>query len=115
MYNVVGTTYGALLGIFMLSIQDVIALYFPFVALIKWYGFITLGVLIFNIKPLVKRKYEEPKMEISLKYMREAIAQGNFSEKEIRQLWRDFIVTMLEEIREQSNDTVFRNNTGVTE
>ncbi len=115
LYNIVGTTYGGLVGIFLLSIQDVIAIYIPFVGLIKWYGFIVFGVLVFNIKPLVKRKYEDPKMEMSLKYMREAIAQGNFSEKEIRQLWREYIVAMLKEISVQSNDTVFRNNTGVTE
>ena len=98
LYNVIGTSCGLLVGIFLLSMQDVLSLLFPFIALIKGYGFIAFGVLLFNIKPLVKGKYTDPKIEIKLKYIREMLSEGNFSDSEQRKIWRDAITSISKEL-----------------
>lgn len=94
-YNVQGTCFGCCLGLMLLSLQSVLAVYIPIIALVKWYGFITFGVLIFNIKPIVKNKYEDPVIETQLKYVREIMKEGNLSDKEKRAYWRKTIDNIL--------------------
>lgn len=91
LYNFKGTCSGILFGIFLLSVQDLLALFFPIIGLIKWYGFISFGVLLFNIKPLIKGKYVDPKIEIQLKYVREILNEGNFSNAEKKKIFRDLL------------------------
>lgn len=55
LYNVLGTSYGCLVGLFLLSIQPLIVMFIPILGFIKWYGFITFGILIFNVKPMIRK------------------------------------------------------------
>lgn len=107
LYNVIGTCYGVLCGIVLLSVKDLIILLLPSIGLIKWYGFIAFGVLAFNIKPLVKKKYVDPKIEMQLKYVREMIAEANFSNAEKKQIWRDTIKSISKDF---SNNSHVSNN-----
>lgn len=80
LYNVVGSSLGALMGVIFLSLQNMLAEYCPAIGLIKWYGFIAFGIFIFNIKPLLKT-YEDPKIELNLKYIKEVIQGREFFRK----------------------------------
>lgn len=104
LYNVLGTAYGCLFGLLLLSLQDVAAVYLPVIGLIRWYGFIVFGVLTFNIRPMVKQKYIDPRIEQKLKYVREILNEGNFSEKEKKQHWRKLILEILNELPESAID-----------
>lgn len=95
LYNVTGTSYGVLVGLIILGCQDLITTFFPIFGLIKWYGFIAIGILIFNIKPFVKKEYVDPKMEKQLRYVREVVKEGNFSDKEKRMIWRKTINSII--------------------
>ena len=105
LYNVTGTSYGVLIGLLLLSLQDIISIYIPVFSLIKWYGFIILGILIFNIKPLTSNKYEDPKIEMQLKYIREMIKEGNFTAKEKKQIWENVINSTIIEFSNTTSDT----------
>lgn len=109
LYNVLGTCYGCLLGLTLLSLQEVLAEYIPIIALVKWYGFITFGVLIFNIKLMVKKEYEDPRIEMQLKYLREILKEGNLSDKEKRTYWREAINCILK-ISCESKDNITNKN-----
>ena len=104
LYNVLGTSYGCLFGLLLLSLQKVFALFIPSFGLIKWYGFIAFGVLVFNIPPIVKKKYTDPKIETKLKYTREILKEGNFGEKEKRTIWRDMIISVSRELSEDETN-----------
>lgn len=115
LYNVVGTSLGALVGIIFLSLQDMLATYCPAVGLVRGYGFIAFGILIFNIKPLSKKTYEDPKIELNLKYIREVIQEGNFSEKEKRAIWRKMIDSITNELLDDNNNDNQDDNNNVTD
>ena len=104
-YNVQGTCYGCLFGLTLLSMKSVLAEFFPIIALIKWYGFITFGVLGFNIIPIIKKKYEDPVIETQLKYIREIMKESNLSDKEKRACWRKVIENILKTSSENMNNT----------
>jgi len=104
LYNVLGTSYGVLLGILICSLQDLIASYFPFFSLIKWYGFIVFGVLLFNIKPMVKKEYLDPDIERMLVYIRQGIKEGKFTKAEERALWRNVANSIIREYSKTTND-----------
>jgi len=104
LYNVLGTSYGCLFGLLLLSLQNVFALYIPLFGMIKWYGFIAFGVLTFNIPPIIKKKYTDPKIETRLKYTREILEEGNFGEKEKRIIWRDTIISVSRELSEEATN-----------
>ena len=40
LYNVLGTCYGCLFGLILLSLKEALATYIYIVALVGWYGFI---------------------------------------------------------------------------
>lgn len=105
LYNIVGTSRGVLLGVVLASIQDLIASYFPPVGLIRGYGFIAFGILIFNIKPFVKKKYLDPNIEKQLAYIRQVIKEGKFTESEERALWRKVINSILSEYNQTANNS----------
>ena len=104
LYNVNGTSYGILVGLLLLSLQDAIGTIFPFFLSIKWYGFIVFGVIIFNIKPFIRNKYVDPTIETKLKYVREIAKEGNFSDKETKMVYRKLINNLLEEKYGRTND-----------
>lgn len=110
LYNVLGTSYGVLLGIFLLSLQDVIASFWPIVGLIKGYGFLALGVLLFNIKPMVEKKYVDPNIERQLRYIREMIKEAKFTEQEKRAIWRNAIYSIVADNDEGTDVTSNTNN-----
>ena len=105
LYNIVGTTFGCLVGFLALSFQEAFALYFPLIGKIKWYGFISLGVLLFNIPPLVKKRYMDPEIEKRLKYTREILKEGAFTDKEKKLHWRRLMNTILKEWSEDTANT----------
>lgn len=105
LYNVLGTCYGCLFGLILLSLKAALATYIPIVALVEWYGFISFGILMFNIKPMVKKKYEDPKIEMQLKYLREILKEANLSDKEKRVYWRETINCILNVSTENMNKT----------
>ncbi|RKI74797.1 hypothetical protein [uncultured Clostridium sp.] len=105
LYNVLGTCYGCLFGLILLSLKAALATYIPIVALVEWYGFISFGILMFNIKPMVKKKYEDPKIEMQLKYLREILKEANLSDKEKRVYWRETINCILNISTENMNKT----------
>lgn len=96
MYNIRGTCFGCLMGIILLSLQPVLETFFPVVGNIEWYGFIAFGVLMFNIKSMIKREYEDPRIEMQMKYLREMLKEGKLSDKEKRIYWREAIKCILE-------------------
>lgn len=104
LYNPLGTTYGVLLGAFIYSLQDLIALYFPVFGLIKGYGFIVFGVLLFNIEPMVKKRYLDPDIERRLVYIRQLIKEGKFTKVEERAIWRNAVNSIITEYRKTIND-----------
>ena len=104
LYNVTGTSYGVLVGLLLLSIQETIGTFLPVFNSIKWYGFIVFGILIFNIKPLIKHKYEDPSIETKMKYAREICKEANFSEKEVKMVYRKLINSILEESYVKNNN-----------
>lgn len=110
LYNVIGTIYGCLFGLLLLSLQNVISLYLVQFKLIEWYGFIVFGVLIFNLKPLISKKYEDPRIEMRLKYIRELLKEGNFSESEKRRIWRETINEVSKELSMESKDNNINND-----
>lgn len=110
LYNAVGTSYGILLGVTALAFQKLIALYFPPFGLIEWYGFITIGVILFNIKPMVTKKYLDPDIEKQLVYIRKYIKEGKFTESEERAIWRKAINTIVSEYGQTTNNNENINN-----
>uniref|UniRef100_UPI0025A9FE02 hypothetical protein n=1 Tax=Thomasclavelia cocleata TaxID=69824 RepID=UPI0025A9FE02 len=66
--------------------------------------FIAFGIFIFNIKPLLKKTYEDPKIELNLKYIKEVIQEGNFSEKEKRAIWRKMIDSITNELLDENKN-----------
>lgn len=106
LYNVTGTSFGVLLGLLLLSIQDVVSIYCPIFGLIRWYGFIVFGVIIFNLKIIFIKKYEDPAIEKKLKYIREVLKESNLTKTEERMLWRKAVEFILEE----TNNNVETNN-----
>lgn len=110
LYNVLGTSYGVLLGFLLLSLQDLIASLFTPFGLIKWYGFIFFGVLLFNIKPIVKKKYIDPDIERQLAYIRQMIKEGKFSDTEKRGIWRNAINSIIFEYNQNANMTHNNSN-----
>lgn len=111
LYNVLGTSYGVLLGVLIYSVQDLIALCFPVFGLIKWYGFIAFGVLLFNIKPIVKKKYIDPDIERKLVYIRQIIKTGNFTKAEERAMWRNVANSIIAEYSKTTNSKDDLHNT----
>lgn len=95
LYNVLGTSYGVLVGLLLLSLQDFLASFYQPIGLIKGFGFLVFGVLLFNIKYLIRKKYEDPYIEAKLKYIREMIKSGHFSEQEKRLIWRKAINSLI--------------------
>lgn len=95
LYNAVGTSYGILLGVIAMGFQKLIASYFPPFGLIEWYAFIALGVIFFNFKPMVTRKYLDPDIEKQLEYIRRIIKEGKFTESEERAIWRKVINSIM--------------------
>lgn len=114
MYNIRGTCLGCLVGIILLSLQPVLEIFFPVVGNIEWYGFIAFGVLLFNIKSLIKREYEDPRIEIQMKYLREMLKEGKLSDKEKRIYWREAIKCILdissENVDKTNKEDSFSNN-----
>lgn len=104
-YNFLGTSYGILVGVLLLSLQDVFALLYPPIGLIKEPGFLAFGIVVFNIKFMIKKKYEDPNIEVKLKYIREMIEEGNFSESEKRRIWRNAINTIILEYSQNADPT----------
>lgn len=96
LYNFVGTSLGCLVGLLLLSLQGLIAEYIPQIGLIKWYGFIVFGILLFNIPRFVTKKFVDPKIESKLRYLREIIKEANFSKMEAKAIWRNFLKTFIE-------------------
>lgn len=82
-----------------------IASYFPPIGLIKGYGFIAFGILIFNIKPFVKKKYFDPYIEKQLAYIRQVVKEGKFTESEERALWGNAINSILSEYNQTANSS----------
>lgn len=110
LYNSVGTSLGILIGVIATGVQKLIALYYPPFGLIEWYGFIALGVLLFNIKPMVTRKYLDPEIEKQLVYIRQIIKEGKFTESEERAIWRNAINSILSEYNHTANNNENLNN-----
>lgn len=116
LYNVLGTSYGVLVGLLLLSLQDYFASFYQPISLIKGYGFLVFGILLFNIKYLIKKKYEDPYIEAKLKYIREMIKSGHFSEQEKRQIWRNSINSLILDIDGNiDNESKEDSNTSVQE
>lgn len=105
LYNVLGTSYGILFGVFIISIQKVIAIYCPIFGLIEWYGFIAFGVLLFNIKPIVKKEYLDPDIEKQLVYIRQIIKEGNLTKAEERTIWRNAVNSIITDYKKPTNDS----------
>lgn len=105
LYNVKGTCFGCLVGLTVSSLQPMLAIYIPNFERIEWYGFVAFGVLIFNIKPMIKKEYEDPRIEIQMKYLREMLKEGKLSEKEKRLYWREAISCILNISSESVNKT----------
>lgn len=105
LYNVLGTSYGILLGVFLMSLQKVIATYFPIFGQIEWYGFMAFGVLLFNIKPIVKKEYLDPDIEKRLVYIRQIIKEGNFTKAEERTIWRNAVNSIIADCKKPTNDS----------
>lgn len=105
LYNVLGTSYGCLAGILLKSLQPVIAIYIPSFGLIKWYGFIAFGILLFNFKPIVQKEYMHPKIEIELKYIRDMLKESNLSASEKRLIWRETITKVSNELLSNMEDS----------
>ncbi len=101
------------MGVIFLSLQNMLAEYCPAIGLIKWYGFIAFGIFIFNIKPLLKKTYEDPKIELNLKYIKEVIQEGNFSEKEKRAIWRKMIDSITNELLDENKNNNQDDNNNV--
>ena len=110
LYNVLGTSYGVLVGLLLLSLQDVFASLYPPIGLIKGFGFVLFGILLFNIKFMIKRKYEDPNIEAKLKYIREMLKEGKFTEAEKRAIWRNAINSIVLEYNQNTNTTNNNNN-----
>lgn len=108
LYNVLGTSRGVVLGFFLLGLQNLIAKYFPSFGLIEWYCFIMFGVILFNIEPMVKKKYIDPNIEKQLLYIRLMIKEGEFTEAEKRTIWRNAINSIILEYN-QNIDTTNNN------
>lgn len=104
LYNVLGTTYGILLGVLICSLQDLIASFFPAFGLIKKCGFIVFGALLFNIKPMVKKEYIDPDIERRLVYIRQLIKEGNLTKTEERAIWRNLINSIATEHGKTTKD-----------
>lgn len=116
LYNVLGTSYGVLVGLLLLSLQDFLASFYQPIGLIKGFGFLVFGVLLFNIKYLIKKKYEDPYIEAKLKYIREMIKSGHFSEQEKRLIWRKAINSLILEVDGNiDNESKGNSNTSVQE
>lgn len=116
LYNVLGTSYGVLVGLLLLSLQDFLASFYQPIGLIKGFGFLVFGVLLFNIKYLIKKKYEDPYIEAKLKYIREIIKSGHFSEQEKRLIWRKAINSLILEVDGNiDNECKDNSNTSVQE
>lgn len=92
--NIERTCYGFLCGTLLLSLQDFISTFFPLFGLIKWYGFICFGIMIFNLNPFIKKKYANPKIESIMNYTKEVIEEGNFSSREKKEIWKN-VVTLI--------------------
>ena len=105
LYNIEGTSFGVLLGVVIMAVQDLIATYFPPFGLIKGYGFIAFAILLFNIKPFVKKKYIDPNIEKQLAYIRQVIKEGKFTESEERALWRKAINSILSEYNQTADSS----------
>lgn len=103
LYNITGTTFGILLGLFIISIQQVVIIYFPIIGHFPWYGSMSFCIMLFNKQYLFTKKYEDPMIEKRLKYVREVIKESNFSKAEERMIWRKTIEIILEEI---TNDSI---------
>lgn len=110
LYNAVGTSFGILVGVTVMGVQTLIAQYFPPFGLIKWYFFITLGIIIFNIKPFITKKYLDPEIERLLAYIRQTIKEGNFTESEERRIWREVIELVMAEYNHVANNDENLNN-----
>ena len=110
LFNVVGTSYGIVFGLLIMALQELIASLFPPFGLIKWYGFIAIGVLLFNFKPIVKQKYIDPSIERELVYIRQIIKEGNFGEKEKKAIWRNAIYKIIENYNGNDNIGMTENN-----
>ncbi len=87
------------------SLQPVIAIYIPSFGLIKWYGFIAFGILLFNFKPIVQKEYMHPKIEIELKYIRDMLKESNLSASEKRLIWRETITKVSNELLSNMEDS----------
>ena len=110
LYNWTGTCYGILLGITIMGFQKLIAEYFPPFGLIEWYAFIAFGVLFFNIKPMITKKYLDPNIEQHLVYIRKIIKEGKFTESEERTIWRKSINIILSEYNQTARNDESLNN-----
>lgn len=116
-YDVLGTCYDCLLGLLLLSLQSALATYIEVIGLIKWYGFIVFGVLIFNIKLIVKQEYIDLRAEVRLKYTREVLKEKCWTEMEKRALWRSTIREILDDLFKNTDISNGKNdsNNGVTD
>lgn len=110
LYNVIGTSYGVLFGILLLSIQDMIALFYQPIGLIKWYGFIAFGVLVFNAKTAISKKYLDPELEKKLKYLNEMAKAAKIKGKEEKAIWREAINNFIFQNHETANGSDNNDN-----
>lgn len=110
LYNVKGTSHGLIVGVFLLSMQDAVSLYYPFIGKIKEYGFIAFGIIIFNIKEFTIKKHLDPYIEKQLKYTKELIQESNLSKEEEGMVWINTINSITKDLHlntynNQNNDS----------
>lgn len=106
LYNAVGTSFGIFVGVTVMGFQKLIASYFSPFGLIEWYAFITLGMIIFNIKPMVTKKFLDPEMEKQLVYIRQYIKDGKFTKAEERAIWRKAIDSVMVQFNQTTNNNI---------
>lgn len=104
LHNPKYTSFGIVFGVFLYGIRGFFVLNIPSIDKIEWYAFIALGVMLFNIPNISKKYNMNPSIETHIAYLQKIQKEGNFSEKEKRQQWRDLITTLTNNVHQNDSD-----------
>ena len=102
--NPVGTSMGLLTGFVLEGIVLAGSAFLPFLASIRTSGvgllhWIALGVLLFNIRTLIRRDKVDPKIQEALDFIEQQVRDGRINRTQAKLRYNEIITKVVEHVR----------------